>query len=523
MRGYRWVWNLGLASGLLALSLGCHSGGKGPNREWLRVSLARSVDLQFGPVITHDPPSDSAGDGSHEGDLLRGQANLGTLTQVVQYLTEQLLVPADPPGNIAKLNRYGPNLSKLERMAAVSVNSNPCRQDSDNDGVPDIKEDVNDGGLCTSPAAVTCKVHADNSFTVKFSHCIPVTTDFVTPWSPEVVSTVFTPNAHWTHTFSSGSTFVGRSFVYRLTNTTTNGTVINPTLAITPSMATSARPSWGTGTVGCSGGTILNYSFTTHPPLYRITATTSDSQTVDLIYDGAITLELGAAGVDEQVMRVSYNKFTRIWGDAQSGTTDNSRYLTLDGQSMQYRVMTPTGAPAPGTTPVPAGFGDWTRHQDGMEIEKYRVTFDPDGKAGPLPAGNYRVARGMDFEDGRFFMNADGQIVSLKDKNGPDPADLLSSPALGINVDGVRVLGATPTTITFALNFYDANNPLGDGLPGNGAGQACGKPYSNTRCRVEVTVNPWFRTFEVVDLDPAACAKFWDWTPTNQKYKNLPF
>ena len=79
------------------------------------------------------------------------------------------------------------------------------------------------------------------------------------------------------------------------------------------------------------------------------------------------------------------------------------------------------------------------------------------------------------------------------------------------------------TTITFALNFYDANNPLGDGLPGNGAGQACGKPYSNTRCRVEVEVNYWMRTFNLKDVDLTTCAALWDWTASNKKYQDIAF
>jgi hypothetical protein len=343
-----------------------------------------------------------------------------------------------------------------------------------------------------------------------------VTTAFVTPWSPEVVSASYTPNPHWVHLPWSTTVWANRPYYVRLTNTTTTGTVVAPTLA-------TSGMTWRTGNVGCKGDTILNFTYTSNPRLYRITATTDELNTVDLIYEGAITLERGAAGVDEQVMRVHYNHFTRIWGNAHSGTTDNSRFLTLDGQAMQYRVLTPTGAPAPGTTPFPDGVGAWTRHLDGMEIEKYHVTFDPDGQAGPLPAGRYWVARGVDFEDGRFFMNPEGQIISLKDKNGPDPADLLSSPELGIEVDGVRVLGAAPMTITFALNFYDANRPLGDGLPGNGMGATCGKPFSNSRCRVEVTVNPYFRTFDVTNADRNSCAQFWDWTATNPKYKKLSF
>jgi hypothetical protein len=524
MQGNRWRWISGLAAGLLIFTLGCHSGGKGESHHWLRVALARNVDRQFGGTIVHDPPLPQNGDGSHEGDLLKGKANLRTITQAVQYLTEQMLVPADPPGNVGKLNKPSLLLGKLEHLAAASVDNSPCRQDSDNDGIPDYKEDLNDDpvGLCTVPAAVDCKLHADNSFTVKFSHCIPVTTDFNTPWSPEAVNTFATPNAVFSTftTITSGNTYTflasGRYFFYRLTNTTTDGTITAPTLAY-------SGLTWRTGSVGCNGGTILNFQTIFTPLLYRLTATTDERATVGLIYDGAVTLQLGTAGVDEQMIRVSYNKFTRIWGDAESGSVDNSRYLTLDGQAMEYRVLTPTGAPAFGSTPFPAGFGAWNQHPNGMELEKYHVTFDPDGKDGLLPAGSYRVARGLDFEDGRFFMNDDGQIVSMKDKNGPDPADLLSSPALGLEVDGVRVVGTAPMTITFALNFYDADHPLGDGLPGNDLGTACGKPFSNTRCRVEVEVNYWMRTFNVKDVDLTTCATLWDWTATNKKYQDIAF
>jgi len=372
-------------------------------------------------------------------------------------------------------------------------------------------------GLCTLPDAVKCVLHGNNSFTVKFSHCIPVTTAFTTLWTPQAMNTIATPYAVLSHTtFSSVSILSGRPRVFRLTNTTTASTITAPTVAW--SWAT-----WGTGSVGCNGGTTLNMQTLTTPFLYRITGTTNQFNTVDLIYDGAITLHYGAAGVDEQVVNVVYNKFTRIWGDAQTATTDNSRYLTLNGQAMEYRVISTSGAPASGTTPFPDGFDVWVHHPDGMELEKYRVTFDLDGKDGSFPAGTYKVARGVDWEDGRFFLNDRNQIVSLKDKNGPDRADLLSSPAKGMVVDGVRVLGGTTTSIIFAVNFYDANSPLGDGMVGDDAGATCGKPYSNTRCRVEVEVFPWKRTYDVLAADLDTCVNLWDWTATNPKYKDVEF
>ncbi|OGP56143.1 MAG: hypothetical protein A2V67_05155 [Deltaproteobacteria bacterium RBG_13_61_14] len=515
MKSKRLGWILGVGAGLLLQGGGCGKGGP-DHHEWLSAELARRVDRQFGEVITHDPSSPQDGDGSHEGDKLLGQVTLGTVTQVVQYLTEQLLIPADPSGNLGKLMTPTPLLSKLVTIASAAVDQNPCRRDTDNDGIPDIKEDLNDDpvGLCTIPAAVDCVVHGDHSFTVKFSHCIPVTTASPATWSPQVVTTFFTPLTV-RHTASTSTVSFGRLFFCRLTNTTTNSTITNSTLA--------TWQTWRIGNVGCQGGTLLNFQIVYTPQLYRITATTDDYNTVDLIYDGAITLHFGAAGVDEQLFHLTYNRFTRVWGDAHSGTTQNSRYLTLDGPSMNYRVITPTGAPARGSTPFPVAHDVYINPDDGMIIEKYHVTFDPDGEAGPQPAGSYRVNRGVDNEDGRFFLDGANQVVSLKDKNGPDPADLLSSPKLGIEVDGVRVLGATTTTITFALNLYDLNALLGNGLPGDNLGAKCGKPFSNTRCRLVVEIHFWQRTFDVLEVDPSTCLQLWDWTPTNPKYLDVSF
>ena len=512
MKSKRLGWILGVGAGLLLQGGGCGKAGPDHHEEWLSAELARLVDRQFGEVITHDPSSPQDGDGSHEGDKLLGQVTLGTVTQVVQYLTEQLLIPADPSGNLGKLMQPAPLLSKLVTIASAAVDQNPCRRDTDNDGIPDIKEDLNDDplGFCTIPAAVDCVVHDDHSFTVKFSHCIPVTTAFPATWSPEADTTFFTPRA-------------GRTYWFHLTNTTTNSTITNSAPVITPYMTPLIWPSWGIGNVGCQGGTFLNYQFTFLPYLYRITATPDDYNTVDLIYDGAITLHFGVAGVDEQLFHVNYNRFTRVWGDAHTGTAENSRYLILDGPSMDYRVITPTGDPALGSTPFPVVLDGYTYEFDGMSIENYHVTFDPDGEAGPQPAGSYRVNRGVDNEDGRFFLDGANQVVSLKDKNGPDSADLLSSPELGIKVDGVRVLGATTTTITFALNLYDLNVLLGNGLPGDNLGAKCGKPLSNTRCRLEVEVNPLRRTFDLLMVDPSTCLQLWDWTPTNPKYQDVSF
>jgi len=532
MKSKRLGWILGVGAGLLLQGGGCGKGGP-DHHEWLSAELARRVDRQFGEVITHDPSSPQDGDGSHEGDKLLGQVTLGTVTQVVQYLTEQLLIPADPSGNLGKLMTPTPLLRKLVTIASAAVDQNPCRRDTDNDGIPDLKEDLNDDplGFCTIPAAVDCVVHGDHSFTVKFSHCIPVTTAFSATWSPLATPTYCTPygspsftviisrpSTVTTLTTTTTATYLlacvgGRLPKFLLTNTTTSSTIYNPTLG------------WYTGTVGCQGGTLLNFqsSYTPTPQIYRITATTDDYKMVDLIYDGAITLHFGAAGVDEQLFHVNYNRFTRVWGDAYSGTKENSRYLTLDGPSMNYRVITPTGAPALGSTPFPVALNDYTYQPDGMSIEKYHVTFDPDGEAGPQPAGSYRVNRGVDNEDGRFFLDGANQVVSLKDKNGPDSADLLSSPELGIEVDGVRVLGATTTTITFALNLYDLNALLGNGLPGDNLGAKCGKPFSNTRCRLVVEIHFWQRTFDVLEVDPSTCLQLWDWTPTNPKYLDVSF
>jgi len=98
MGGYQRVWISGLSAGLVLFGLGCHSESKGGSREWLSVTLARNVDRQFGTTIVHDPPLDKNGDGSHEGDLLNGKVTLETITSAVQYLTEQMLVPADQIG-----------------------------------------------------------------------------------------------------------------------------------------------------------------------------------------------------------------------------------------------------------------------------------------------------------------------------------------------------------------------------------------------------------------------------------------
>ena len=512
--GYR-AWTGYAVVGLLLLGFGCQRGVKEDNGSaWLSAKIARRVDRQFGPAITNDPASERNGDGSHEGDNLLGRVHLQTVTETAQYLTERLLVPADPAGNVDKLSQDSALVGKLAAIAAAtSLDSDPCREDTDNDGIPDVEEDLSQDptGLCVGGQAVECRLHSDRSFTVKFSHCVAVTTAFTTLWTPQALTTYFTPRTFITHTTSSATFPVGRLFFFRLTNTTTNGTITAPTLGAYM------------GSEGCRGGTTLNMQSWFTPQLYRITGTTDQFQAVDLIYDGAVTLHYGQAGVDEQLFHVRYNRFTRLWGDADTGTTDNSRYLTLDGQALDYRVINSSGDPADGTTPFPDGLNNWVHRPDGMASEKYRVTFDPDGDAGPAPAGKYRVSRGMDNEDGRFFLDEANRVVSLKDKNGPDDADLLSAPWKDIDVDGVRVLRATATSFVFALNYYDVENPLGDGFLNNNFGSGCGKPFGDQRCRLEVEVWPFERLYSIVDADTEACSFFWDWTPTNPDYQAIPF
>jgi hypothetical protein len=125
---------------------GCPSGGGGGGgSEWISAGVARSVDQQFGGVITG--AANEKLNGSHEGDGLSGLATRAVVTQSVQNYVEGLMDIEDAAPDIgARLN--GPIVSRLSAIASAgSVNSDPCKQDSDADGIPDLWEDTEVDGL----------------------------------------------------------------------------------------------------------------------------------------------------------------------------------------------------------------------------------------------------------------------------------------------------------------------------------------------------------------------------------------
>ena len=172
---------LALAAALLPACNG--SNGNGGGGEWLAIALARSVDKQYGPITQGTETTGKAnaliGAGSHQAINLKGVVSKDEVVMAAQQILFQWL-PQNWAGSVPMPKKSGLQ-SKLEAMAskAGSVSSQPCEQDSDNDGVPDVQEDKCDpttdphcDGLCVNPGLDTVKcTESGGSFTIKFSDC----------------------------------------------------------------------------------------------------------------------------------------------------------------------------------------------------------------------------------------------------------------------------------------------------------------------------------------------------------------
>ena len=176
---------LALAAALLPACNG--SNGNNGGNGWIPVGLARSIDKQYGPVKVGTETTGQAnalvGAGSHQATELKGVVSKDEVVQGAQQI----------------LNNWLPGMSDDGLLLPLPFNAgvDPCKQDSDNDGVPDIEEDKCDSvtdphcdGLCVAPGldTVKCTKHGD-SFTIKFTDCQVNVTNTITPYTSVGTST----------------------------------------------------------------------------------------------------------------------------------------------------------------------------------------------------------------------------------------------------------------------------------------------------------------------------------------------
>jgi len=539
---------------------GCPGGGGGGGgSEWISAGVARSVDRQFGPVTvvaSDDGPTIAAGGGgSHEAEQLGGRVSAATVKMAVQYVMEQWLpltslpLPSTP---VPQKSGLGSKLAALG--SAVSVDSNPCEQDSDNDGVPDVNEDLCDPvtdehcwGLCVDGISVDCRGSA-GAFTIKFTDCqinntttwnwstTSIITGVITTWNTTTTSS-FTTTSHadtpWgggnfcTDTTVNGTVakILAWDDVNDIVNgvshdsvwvTSTSGTTFtmcafwNPTSNTTFGVPFThqiqcARGGWSDTLPNTGNANVLQVYNYPYSPLFTGTYLgTPTINPIEIVVNGSITLAMGGGGVDEQLLHTRYNNLVQVWDTDGTGVLNNP-YVVYNGQALEYRVLDANGTQALGTTwggpnhgPAPIGniYGR-TIGLDRQEILSRRVEMDMDGENGILfEKGQYSSRLGFDNEDYWFLFTEDNNIVSWNDKNGSLEVQIAhhpdwTSPAKGFG--GWRLVGRNATTGNpiYALSFYEKGNTEND---------KCSVPQNKTPCHLEVEVDPELRTFDVLSI-----------------------
>ena len=533
------VWGCALAL-VLGVMIGCGGGGGGGagGGEWLDAGLARSVDEQFGPVTavaSNDPKAIAAGGGgSHEATQLQGAVNPKVILDAAANIASRFAPRgfANDPVRRGLFPKPGIGSPLLALALAAGLSSDPCRQDSDNDGMPDYLEDKCDPvtdpnctGLCFNPGpkAAECSSSAAG-FTVKFSDCqVNVTTFNGGSWiSTRFLSTLTT---FQTLNLSAALTKVTTTYLYTAqgcSHTTTRGTVGrlrgwntgSPGTAdgvahdvvlrksgstLTPvacafwnpasSTITSPFQTWFE-TMQCASGSWADLTTVPPGPFTRVihqpgnavpvwaylggTLAGTQVNPLRLILNGSVTLHNGQAGVDEQALGIRYDNFTQLWSRDEVLDTGTDPFLTFNGQTMDYRVLDAQGNPVHGTTWGGAGKDPKNGPLDGMEIDRRLVVADLDGEQGPVwETATFRLDEGRDNEDGLFVFSAGSAMVSVNDKHGSD----------GIHFAGKSAAGKQ----IWNLSFFEK---------GNGEADKCGDPQ-NEPCRVTIELDPKARILDV--------------------------
>ena len=510
-----------------ALLPACGGGGGsgGGGSSWISAGLARSVDKQFGPVTLGANGAKKKGEvipatlsndqdgGTHQVKALKGKVNKVVVSDVVRQLDVGQIMGPIPnwnplPGKSADL------VSKISTLASAhSVDNNPCENDSDMDGVPDVKEarcdlvtDPGCTGLCDDPAQVKC-TGSGKTFNIKFSDCVQVSTsttwevtDFSTDtttgtctgtWQIQCNTAINTqivrPFTTWTTTTTNTNWFFNAGPASTATTTWTTYTDCGSSVVHqgTSSTTTSTAKFVTSSTCGlpieitdCTTPTYTDVSpATTWMTTTWTTGTTITTSTAD-IWDGGVALNYGVSNVDEQLYHTRYNNLTMVWdADGAAGgfdTVDNAAFVTISGQRMEYRVVDPFGFPTSGTTARYKNGGNvpgYSPGPDGMVIWQEHIKIDHDGKDGTVfPTGSYATKSGVDAEDGQFEFSGGSAIVQVL---------------------GAAWLSGDTTGDVYEISFFDKDNP-GDYL--------CETAHG-TPCSVQVDINYAARTYDVLTSD----------------------
>lgn len=355
------TWVVLLALGMAAFMLqgcgGCNNDDSSSGSSWLSVGIARNVDKQLGPVVNAlSIDDDIDGDGlqtrvtatvdesalpqgnnvgTHLGGALAGTATVPVLTQIIQTLDETQH-PADLP--VAMMGQwvepvpgdsYNDGIPLLAQGGAHSVDNNPCEQDSDKDGTPDVEEDRCDvltddncTGVCNDGTSVKC-TQGGTTFTLKFTDCV---IDELTTTSTWTVTTS-TPTTFTTWTYQT-------QFPY-FDCTTTGITTITPYDTSSGSYLTWTSAWTDTTTSGWLTLLMLTTSATTVTPCAVAWDTTSPFST------SGYTL-------DELTLVDGFSTNTLIlWTDTTYWYPQDSFNCTTTGTG--FNAVTSTGM-APGTT-----------------------------------------------------------------------------------------------------------------------------------------------------------------------------
>ena len=551
---------LALAFASILLS-GCPGkGGGGGGSDWIGAGVARSVDKQFGPVTvgtSQDGPTLAAeGAGSHEATQLGGKVSAATIKTAVQFAMESWLPTNSLPlPTVPVPGPFGGKHHLAALVSAVSVDNNPCKQDGDNDGTPDVNEDLCDPvtdeqcfGLCVGGTAVECRAN-EGSFTIKFTDCQINITNWEWNWNatPWLLWTTLMPSYVTTAWWSGGSTGTDNTTAWAstsfCTNTTVNGTVDkilawntgtpgtvngvahsrvdadpttltfpnlcgfwNPTSSVLQGTAFSdevqcVRGKWYDVNPNTGHAFLDHYRYFPYSPLLTGTVLGSPFEPVQIKINGSITLALGAGGVDEQLVHTRYNNLSQVWSTDGQGMETNP-YAIFNGQALDYRVLQPDGQPAWGTTwgglrKGPPIDSEWFGHQVGMDqmlIISRQVKMDMDGENGTdFEPGQYNYRGGFDNEDLFFIFTEGNNLVSVNDKNGSFVL-YRDWPNLSLarGMGGWRLVGATAEgNPIYALSFYEKDN---------GEDDKCMIPQNKTPCRINVEVDPKLRTFDVLSI-----------------------
>ncbi len=156
---------------------------------------------------------------------------------------------------------------------------------------------------------------------------------------------------------------------------------------------------------------------------------------------GTATYHYGTASIDEQIVEIDYDNMEFELHDYISGWAQANRNLPnswyrIKGDELIYRVLTPAGLPAPGTTGA----------LDGMIISNLNMdldndnTFDGDDNDLNEPQAKYKFRIAFDYEDGLLFLN--GKDVVIPDLD--------------------NTIQVAPGAFVFRM--YDRNFPFQDGL-----------------------------------------------------------